>query len=163
VETVTETFTIRDGACTIVVDAKHWPVIFATWFDEATENAVTRYFEAHDKLLVRARGAREKFILVTDAAHSKRPSAKVRKLIADKTNAHPADAVDLTLGSLIVVENALMRGVVTALTWILPRMKDSEVVGNITEAIDRSLAILDAKGIARPTGLTAARYRRPAA
>jgi hypothetical protein len=158
-----DTTTIRDGASIVVLDAQYWPVVFATWIDEPSEGAVTRYFEANEKLLTRARSSRERFVVVTDTAHTKRPSAKVRKLIADKTNAQPKDAVELTMGSIIVVESALIRGVVTALTWILPRMKDSEILGSISEAIDRALAILDSKGVARPKGLSASRYRRPAA
>ena len=158
-----DTTTIRDGASVVVLDAQYWPVVFATWIDEPSEGAVTRYFEASDKLFVRARAARERFVLVTDTVHTKRPSAKVRKLIADKTEAQPKDAPELTMGSIIVVESALIRGVVTALTRILPRMRDSEIVGSITEAIHRALAIVDSKGMARPKALSASSYRRPPA
>ncbi len=154
---------IRDGGSTIVVDTQHWPVVFATWFGDPTEAAVTRYFEVHDTLFVRARKERKPFVLVTDAAHAHRPSPKVRKLIADKTNAQPSDAAELTLGSIIVVENTLIRGVVTALTWILPRLKDSQTVGSIEDAVDVALRMLDDRRLVRPLSLSAAGYRRPAA
>ena len=153
---------IREGGCTIVVDSQYWPVVFATWVGEPNESAVTRYFEASEPLWARARKERTRFVLVTDAARTGRPNAKVRKLIADKTNAQTPDTQDLAAGSIIVVENALIRGVVTALGWILPRLKDSTIVGGIEEAVTTALRLLDEQGLARPPGLTAQRYRRPA-
>jgi hypothetical protein len=157
------TVRIREGACTIVLDTEHWPVVFATWFGEPNEAAVSRYFAKSEELFARARRARQKFVLVTDAASAERPSAKVRKLIADKTNQQPSDAPELTAGSIIVVENTLIRGVVTALTWILPRLSDSEIVSGIDIAISRALELLDGQRIARPATLGPGRYRRPAA
>ena len=154
---------IRDGASGVVLDTRYWPVVFATWVGEPTQPAVVRYFDASDDLFVRARKERTRFVLVTDAALAGRPSPKVRKLIADETNAQPSDALELTLGSIIVVENALIRGVVTALTWILPRLRDSQTVGSIEHAIDVALRTLDDARIPHPPGLAAASYRRPAA
>jgi hypothetical protein len=150
-----------DGASTVVVDSRHWPVVFATWFDEPTERLVRSYFDNHAKLLERARANREPFVLVTDTFATKQPSAKARKLIADLTNAQPAYAATLTIGSIIVIENAILRGVVTALRWILPRMADSESIATIGAAVDRSLQILDRSAISRPSGLSAQSYRRP--
>ena len=158
-----EVTSIRDGECTIIVDTKHWPVVFATWFGEPTEGAVMRYFAANEALFNRARKERTRFVLVTDAAFTQRPSPKVRKLIAQQTNAQPADSQELAVGSIIIVESALIRGVVTALTWILPRLKDSRIVGGVDEAIDVALRILDDQRLARPVSLSAKTYKRPAA
>lgn len=150
-----------DGASTVVVDSRHWPIVFATWFDEPTERLVRTYFDNHARLLERARANREPFVLVTDTFATRQPSAKARKLIADLTNAQPEYATSLLVGSVIVLESAILRGVVTALGWILPRMADSESIATIGAAVERALALLDRNGIARPSGLSAATYERP--
>ena len=155
---------IREGSCTIVLDTQYWPVIITTWFGEANEAAITRFFVENDaRVFARAQRERTPVVLISDAAHAERPSAKVRKVLADKTSSQSKDVEDLTLGSIIVVENALIRGAVTAMSWILPRMKDMIVVGDIATAIDRALELLDDRRIVRPPMLSPARYRRPAA
>lgn len=149
----------QDALSTVVVDARHWPVVFATWFDEPTESLVRSYFEVHATLLERARSNKEPFVLVTDTFATKQPAAKARKLIADLTNAQPAYAASMTIGSVIIIENAILRGVVTALRWILPRMAESETVGSVAGAIDYANATLGKHGIQRPASL--ATYKRP--
>lgn len=150
-----------DGGSSVVLDARYWPVVFATWFDEPTEALVKRYFDAHAVLLERGRVNREPIVLVTDTFATKQPSAKARKLIADLTNAQPAYAATITVGSIIVIESAILRGVVTALQWILPRMAESVNVGSVGAAIERAFAILDQNGIQRPGSLSTSTYRRP--
>jgi hypothetical protein len=153
---------VQDGDSTAVIDSRAWPIVFATWFDEPTENLVRRYFEAHAPLVERARVMNQPFVLVTDTFATRQPSAKARKLIADLTSAQPSYAAAMSAGSIIVIESAILRGVVTALQWILPRMADSENVSSIGGAIDRAFALLDGRGIARPVGLSARTYKRPA-
>jgi hypothetical protein len=156
-----EAVDMRDGSSRVVLDTTHWPIVFATWFGEPTEPLVAKYFKQHDKTLQRARSTEQPFILVTDTFATKQPSAKARKLIADLTAAQPTDATKFTYASYIVIESALIRGVVTALRWILPRMADSESVDSVGKAIERSLALLDSKGVARPPHIM--KYKRPAA
>ena len=154
---------VREGKCTIVVDERHWPVVFSTWFGEPNAAAVTRYFEKHAGLLARARQAKSGFVIVNDTKFTGRPSGKVRRLIADETNALPADAMALTLGTVIVVESAIIRAIVTALTWILPSMKDSVVAGDLRAGIERAFLMLDERRVPRPPDLSAGGYRRPTA
>jgi hypothetical protein len=154
---------IREGKCTIVVDEGHWPVVFSTWIGEPNDLVVKRYFEKHRTLLARAREAKSGFVIVNDTKHTGRPSGKVRRLIADETNGLPADATALTLGTVIVVESAIIRAIVTALTWILPSMKDSVVAGDLGAGIQRALLMLDERRIARPPDLSPTKYRRPTA
>lgn len=153
---------VADGEATVVIDPRGWPIIIATWFGEPTELLVDRYFAAHAVLLDRARRSRERIVLITDAFATERPSAKARKRITDLTAEQPADVQTLTVASYVVIENPMIRGVVTALAWVNPKMAESENVASITIALERSLAALDAAGIPRPKGLTPSSYRRPA-
>jgi hypothetical protein len=152
---------VADGAASVVIDPRGWPIVIATWFGEPTELLVDRYFAAHDVILDRARKARERIVLITDAFATERPSAKARKRITDLTAAQPSDVMALTVASYVVIENPMIRGVVTALSWVNPKMAESQNVATITIALERALASLDQAGIPRPKGLTPAGYRRP--
>jgi hypothetical protein len=133
-----------------------------TWFGGPTERVLMGFFDANDALIARARGDGKPFVLVVDTAFAKAPSPRLRKVIAKLTNAQPIDGPAQTR-SIIVIENAIIRGVVTALRWIIPRMKDSRIVGSVGQAIDLALRILDEDGTARPSALSATEYRRPTA
>ncbi len=153
--------TLRDERSSVVVDSRAWPIVIATWFGPPTEALVDWYFDAHAQVLDRARTRRERLVLITDTFATERPSATARKRIADRTAAQPEDVPLLTLASYIVIQNALIRGAVTALGWILPALAESDTVDSIEAGIDGGLAALDAAGVPRPHDFSAQRYRRP--
>lgn len=153
---------VREGTASVVLDSRAWPVVITTWFGTPTEGLVDRYFDQHATILERGRKNSERIVLISDTFATERPTATARKRIADRTSAHADVAQSITLQSFIVIESALIRGAVTALSWVMPSMEENEVVGSIETAIDRALAALDAAGIARPTGLRARTYHRPA-
>ncbi|UJR78974.1 hypothetical protein [Sandaracinus amylolyticus] len=155
------TVVLVDGGSSVVIDTRAWPVVIATWFGEPTETLVDRYFESHAEVVGRARTNRERFVLITDTFATGAPSPKARKRIVDLTAAQAADVARLTLRSFVVIESMLMRGVVTALAWIYPKMSESENVATITIALERAFAELDAARIPRPVGMTPRDYRRP--
>lgn len=156
------TYVLVDRDAAVVIDDRSWPIVWATWFGEPTEALVDKYFDCHgSKILERARRERQRIVLLTDTFATERPAPKVRKRIVDRTAEQPADGKSLAMKSYIVVENPLMRGVITALSWIDPTMAESESVASPAIAIERALEALDAAGIPRPAGVTAAAYRRP--
>ena len=156
------TIVMIDGATSIIIDERTLPIVVTTWFGEATERIIDDYFDWFGARLARARASRERFVLLTDTYAIERPTPMVRKRLAERTKAqNPADAKAATIGSVVVIENALVRGAVTALGWILPSLSDSEFVGSIGEAIDSSLALLAKEGLAPPPRFSRATYRRP--
>ncbi|AKF08434.1 hypothetical protein [Sandaracinus amylolyticus] len=156
------TVVVVDGASSVVVDTRAWPVVIATWFGEPTEALVERYFAVHGEVVDRARASRTRFVLITDTFATGAPSPKARKRIVDLTAAQAPDVAALTVRSFVVIESMLMRGVVTALAWVYPKMAESENVATITIALERAFAELDAARVARPVGMTPRDYRRPA-
>ncbi len=158
-----DTLRLRDGVSSVTIDTRYWPIAIASWIGKPTEDLVRQYFaQADTRLIARARKGRLGFILITDATTADQPSPKARTLIADLTNAQPEDAMALSIGSFLVVDNAIIRGVVTALRWVLPRMRDVESVQTMEQALTRSLALLDGRKIPRPADCDARAYRRPA-
>lgn len=134
----------------IVVDDSLWPIVIATWFGEPSEALVEKYFAHHATLLERARGWGERIVLVTDTFATERPSPRARKRIVELTEAQPKDTLELTVKSYIVIESAIMRGVVTALSWVYPKMAESENVASLAIAIERASTDLRALGITPP-------------
>jgi hypothetical protein len=153
---------LRDGASSIVLDERWSPLVFLTWFGEPTEPLVRSYFEWNAGMLTRAKERNRRLVTINDAFATDRPSPKVRQLLVDLAKEQPPWARQMTLQGFVVVESALIRGAVTALSWLDPNlMSGSKVVPSIEAAIEAALAVLDEAGIPRPAGASAAAYRRP--
>ena len=153
--------TLTDGAASIVVDDRAWPIVIATWFGSPTVALVDRYFEHHDTVLARARAARERIVLVTDTSATDGASASVRRRVVERTQAQPPDAAQLTLKSYVVLDSTIIRGVVTALAWVYPALGQSDNVATLAIALESALADLRAAGVTPPS-LDPARAKRPA-
>lgn len=150
-----------DGESSVVLDDAHWPFMIATWFGRPTETLVEKYFAAHDRHIQRARNAREKIIVITDTFATERPNPVARKRIVELTEAQGELARAVTLRSYIVIENPVIRGVVTALAWVYPRMAESENVGSLAQALEKGLEELRKVGVPAPAGLSPSRQLRP--
>lgn len=141
----------------MVVSDAHWPVVIATWFGRPTEALVEKYFADHRRHLDRARSAGERLVLITDTFATERPHPVARKRIVELTEAQGELANALTLKSFIVIENPVIRGVVTALAWVYPKLGASENVGSLSQAVEGAAAALRSLGIAAPPGFSPAR------
>jgi hypothetical protein len=154
--------TLVDGEASIVIDARLWPIVIATWFGRPSETLVEQYFTAHDRYLQRARDERGKLVLITDTFATERPSPVARKRIVELTKMQAPDTRSLTLESYIVIENAVIRGVVTALAWVYPQMSESQNVASLGVALERARLSLMEAGLRPPVDLVASAYARPA-
>ena len=153
---------LRDADAAIVIDDRAPGVVIATWFGEPTLELVDRYFDWHAVFVDGVRKARGRFVLITDTFATARPSPSARKRIAERTEALGPDLQELTIGSYLVVENALIRGVITALAWLHAPLAETVPLGSPALAIGAALRDLDAAGIPRPANLSPATYKRPA-
>ncbi len=153
--------TAVDGDSSVIVDDALWPIMIATWFGRPTEALVDRFFEFHAQLLDRARVEGTRIVMITDTFATERPSPMARKRIVDRTEAQAADVRQLTVDSFIVIENPVIRGVVTALAWVYPKMAESKNVGSLAIALEGSVESLRRAGIATPKHLVPSAYRRP--
>lgn len=154
--------TAVDGESSVTIDDALWPILIATWFGRPTEGLVDQYFQNHDVFLQRARDEGTRIVLITDTFATERPSPMARKRIIDRTEAQAKDVRYLTVESYIVIENPVIRGVVTALAWVYPKMAESKNVGSLAIALEGSIEALRTAGIAAPKHLVPSAYRRPA-
>ena len=123
--------------------------------------SVEAYFAESERQLERAKANGERFVLITDTYPTKPPSAKVRQRIAELSQSQSPKSQPYVLESITIVESALIRGVVTALSWIDPSMARTKNVASYQAALDGGLAALKAAGIAAPPALPTRQERPP--
>ena len=146
--------------CAVHCDTRYMPVVFVTWFGLSNVELVDQYFAWSDAFNQRAYAQGQRYVMITDTLQGERPSPLVRKHISELTNAQPEHVDALTVESLIVIDSPIMRGTITALSWLIP---DFNVVPvkTLAIAIDRAFASLAAENIEPPTGLSVDSYQRP--
>lgn len=116
---------------------------------ELMQTSFERYFE---------RG--ERYALVTVSPRgSTPPGANERKAIAEWANSPRVRGYSkqLCVGSATVVENAVMRGALTAMMWIWTPASPHKAVSTVDEGIDFCLDKLKATSIPLPRGAQALR------
>jgi len=151
-----------DGEDVIVADDTHFPVVVTTWMGAPTERAVRGYFVWLHELLARALREGTPLINVTDSGLAGLPSGDVRRLIAELTAKFEAAGADPhAVSAFVVVESAVMRGVLRALAWLHGGMKATQVA-TCQEALEAGLAVLAKARRPAPPTLVPSRWRRPA-
>jgi hypothetical protein len=145
----------------IVVDAQHFPLMFTKFVGEVSRDMFAEYFNWVRKVNERARRADIRVITVSDISRGKRPPVDVRKFVAEEQDRVVETYGSTNMASYIVVENALVRGALTAIGWSTKKGLDATPVRSIGEGIDRAFADFDANRIERPRNLRARSYAFP--
>ena len=104
----------------------------------------------------------QKLISISDATQAERPSPEVRKYWAESLAETTPERDAATLATYVVINSAVMRGVMTAIGWLSERARAIKSVSSLSDAIRDALADLDAAGIPRPAGLDPDSYTPPA-
>lgn len=87
---------------------------------------------------------------VVDGRRAERPDALVRRFWAESAQKPSAGATKYLRGTLVVIDNAILRGVLTAVGWVSPQAREFEVMATIDEAIDEARKRLEAAGCSLP-------------
>jgi hypothetical protein len=99
----------------ITVDRSRFPIVLV-WFGRTyTEEEWAASLAAVDEL---SSGKRKFVVLNVTRADMETPTARHRKLIADWNTAYAATGRNTILGWGSVIESTVLRGVLTALTWV---------------------------------------------
>jgi hypothetical protein len=70
------------------------------------------------------------------------PNARERKIIAAESNKVPVADRALFVSSVLVVQNPIIRGVITALGWLVPGLPPFECVESTGHAVPAAAAVL---------------------
>lgn len=128
----------------ITLDTSTWPLVVVTFHREPTDDDIHAMFAAYEGCYARA----EPFHVVNDGLRiATAPNAAQRRLIADKAREHGPMSRQWVVGSATVVENPVMRGVVTALNWLTAPAYAHTICATLPEAIQVAVRALGERGI----------------
>jgi hypothetical protein len=105
---------------------EHFPVLVAQWSGDVTHEDVDAFKRWAEGKIADARTQGLRVVVVQDTTDSKPPTPAVRKAIADWVNTRPKDE-EPPLAVLVVVKNAVIRGVLTAMRWLVSRTERQRV------------------------------------
>lgn len=152
---------IRGAAGEVVVE-RRGPLLFVTWFDDQDERLVDDYFAEYERHVREAHVAGERFVLISDALDAKAPGATIRRRIMARTEAMPEFFHDVQIGNFVVLASAVVRGALTAMSWLSRTPWSSEYAATPAEAIERAREMLRGAGVDVPDDPAPGRYERPA-
>jgi hypothetical protein len=121
----------------MLVEAKFYPYIVISF--RGTGHAEAEYramFEAAEAAARRALRERTKCVCISISSGSM--SAAERKLVARLIEESPKDLQHAAIGTFVVVQNALFRGIITALRWVAPTLTTLEPVSSVDFAMNRA-------------------------
>lgn len=135
-----------NGRSTIAtVTDRHLPVLLSTFRGELELNAVRQHDEQVAVIIAKALEQRRPVVYVVDARGVAMPSAMVRRYWATQINASRA-VLDSMLGTFIVLDNAIVRGALTAIVWMTDAGKRLSYVPTFEVALERANGLLTGHG-----------------
>jgi hypothetical protein len=137
----------------IALEAKHFPlVLLDLGGSERSPDELRDVFAGFREVNRRATAEGKRWVLV--AVTDTPPSAIERKIISEESGKFSAADHALTLAAVLVIPNGVIRAVVTALTWMIPKMAPLASAATTSAAVDLAVERLRAIGIDCPTELT---------
>ena len=146
---------LTEGSAEVVIDDHMGSILVTTWFGAPDERLALRYNARCLQLLEDAGARNQRLVFLSDCLDAEAPSPAVRRIFADAHHKH-----DALLDSVTVVDNPLVRGVVTALRWLLGDHLSLQSVRTLDDAFAYASQCLRDAGIEPPRAAIAA-YRRP--
>lgn len=131
----------RGREVTITGDARAFPLMIVDTNGELDIETFDAYFTWRNAWIAYAEAKGTKLVQISVTNNAKPPSATVRKHIADMGKND--DKLAGLAATYVVVPNALLRGVVTAVTWVMGSsntIKNYATLGEAAEAAKRYFA-----------------------
>lgn len=147
------------GTGAVVIDDRYSPILVTTFFGDISLEVATWHGETHQAMVATQARRAAKAISITDSSHTKAPPAEVRKYWGDLTKNFPAEIKQTTLAAIVVIKSPIIRGVMTALSWLNPELRAVEVHDTVELAISAARERLRSAGQSVPPEVT--RYEIP--
>jgi hypothetical protein len=118
----------------VEVTFTHWPVFLLTLSGTLSAEDAEAIGNHFDQALNR----KERHVNIIDCRGVReRPNAIVRQKLAEYTARSQEASKQWALGTAIVVNNALLRSVITAIHWVAPSPIPVLAVATVSEGVDR--------------------------
>jgi hypothetical protein len=131
----------------VVIDDRYSPLIVST-FIGVVELGLGQWFEQENvRLIQRERARGHRIIHVHDTTYIERTPPEMRKFWAEMSSRNEAMFEVCVIETPLVVSSALMRGVLTAVGWLNPKIAKIPSYSTVDHAIVASVAKLEAEKI----------------
>lgn len=133
-----------------VIDDSRWPLLNVVWNGPTSNEEFTAYLGRLDHNLTRTKSAGTRTAILTDARAAAAVNSVQRKMQADWMKAHEAECRKYCIGFGFVVDNAFIRGALTAILWLAPLPAEHVVCSTTDEADTWLCQRLRAAGVHLP-------------
>ncbi len=130
----------------IVIDDRYAPLIVSSFIGDVDLSVGVWYEKAVQRIIQQQTLDGRRVVNVHDASRSTRTSPEMRKFWADMSARNAATIEARTLANVVVVTNPLIRGVLTAVSWMNPRVASMKIFSTLDEAVSEATAMLDEAG-----------------
>lgn len=127
------------------VTARHLPLVLSTFRGELTLESVQRHESEVNEILVGQLARKQPVVYIVDARGLSMPSALVRRHWANRIN-ESRSVLEALLGTFIVVDNAFLRGALTAIAWMTDAGNTLVYAASLQDAVLRANERLVEKG-----------------
>jgi hypothetical protein len=146
----------------VVFDARHYPVIIVTWLGHVDLEAAQAMTERVGRVVARIAEEDGCIVAISDTTRmSNKPGPEVRELYARAIDEWDTRHPGRLVGLVVIVEGAIMRGIIAMILWLLRRKVRLITTGSMAGAIERAKALLSGAGLTPPAGLEPHGYQRP--
>jgi hypothetical protein len=132
----------------IRTESSDWPIVVTTFPEGRVGDEDLREMLHHLEELMRdAESRHERIFLITDITQMRQLTpASQRKLTADWMKRTFSLGKVASVGAAHVTPSAILRGIITAVSWVQPPPNPSVCVASLDEAYVRGIAALTATG-----------------
>jgi hypothetical protein len=134
-------------------DESRAPLVVVTSVGDTSDAEFDIYLEQMTALLAR----RTRYGVLLDARRSSRPPPKQRQKQADWMTKHASALRERNVCIAFVIDNAIVRGALTAILWLQPTPAPHKVFGDMDAAERWVLDLLRAEGLEVPKAPAARR------
>jgi len=125
-------------------DLSAFPLVVSHWSTAMDSDEVNDYFDQLDRVIDRAQ--REGVRYVSVSCGGSNLTAAMRKVVAERASKIPTARAALNIASFVVLDNALLRGAVTAIKWISSKnMQNVFPVATLEEGLAKAKSALAAQ------------------
>jgi hypothetical protein len=130
----------------VELETKHFPLVLLDLGGEGrTPDDLRGVFAGFRDVNGRAAAERRRWALI--AVTDTPPNAVERKVISDESNAFSPAEHALTVAAVLVIPNSIIRTMITALGWMIPKMAPLASAPTTSAAVDLAVDRLRAVGL----------------
>jgi hypothetical protein len=134
------------GAGAVAIDERYLPLVVSCFIGDVNLSLGAWYEKTIHDVVQDETMSERRIVNIHDATHTTRTSPEMRKFWAELSTRNAETVGVRTLHNFIVVSNPIMRGVVTAVTWLNPSVSQIQVFANLQRAVTEASARLGAAG-----------------